>query len=292
MRAAALAFTIILTLTPSPAQADHSDGHSTNVDAEGTTGGIVVQGMENGASQESQGQPNQSTASDPTASTGTSLPPGQWVMSEACNTVAASGCVEEYTCPDGSNPQVWAYMLEEGGMLGSYSQCPEDPPPSAETTPTATLDIPAEVLRAFKEVTLPDSTITVQPPGGETLVNLPTILSTSAERHRIPVHLGRVNLDVLLEVWPSNFAWHHGDGTNQSTTTPGKPWTEGADMADLITHTYAKTSEGLDLSVDTTWSAQFKVVDQPDWRPVDGTVTISGAPVTVAVLEAKPQLVR
>ena len=183
-------------------------------------------------------------------------------------------------------------LTQDGEPLGTYSQCPEDPPPTAETTPTATVDIPAEVLRAFKEVTLPESTITVQPPGGETLVNLPTILSTSAERHQIPVHLGRVNIDVLLEVWPSSFAWHHGDGTSQSTTTPGKPWTEGADMADLITHTYAKTSEGLDLSVDTTWSAQFKVVGQPDWRPVDGTVTIAGAPVTVAVLEAKPQLVR
>lgn len=195
-------------------------------------------------------------------------------------------------CPDGTPAATWEGRDEDGVIRGMYTQCPGDPPPTAETTPTATVDIPAEVLRAFKEVTLPDSTITVQPPGGETLVNLPTILSTSAERHQIPVHLGRVDLDVLLEVWPSNFAWNHGDGTSQSTTTPGKRWTEGADMADLITHTYAKTSEGLDLRVDTTWSAQFKVVGQPDWRPVDGTVTIAGAPVTVAVFEAKPQLVR
>ncbi len=155
-----------------------------------------------------------------------------------------------------------------------------------------TVDIPAEVLNAFKRVALPQSTINVQPPGGETLVNLPTILSTSAERHQIPVRLERVNIDVLLEVWPSRFVWHHGDDTSQETTDPGKAWTEGADLSDLITHTYAKTSEGLDLSVDTTWSAQFRVVGQPTWRPVDGTVTIDGTPVTVAVLEAKPQLVR
>ena len=123
-------------------------------------------------------------------------------------------------------------------------------------------------------------------------MNLPTILSTSAERHQIPVHLDRVDIDVLLEVWPSRFVWHHGDGTTQETTTPGKAWTEGADLSSLITHTYAKTSKGLALSVDTTWSAQFKVEGQPDWRAVDGTVPITGAPVTVAVLEAKPQLVR
>ncbi len=186
----------------------------------------------------------------------------------------------------------WTYQLDAGGLLGSYTQCPEDPPPTAETTPTVVVDIPGEVLKAFKKVPLPDSTINVQPPGGETLVNLPTIMSTSAERTQIPVRLDKVDIDVLLEVWPSQFVWHHGDGTTQTTTTPGKAWTEGDDTAALITHTYAKTSQGLELSVDTTWSAQFKVVGQPDWRPVDGTVTITGTPVTVAVLEAKPQLVR
>jgi hypothetical protein len=187
---------------------------------------------------------------------------------------------------------VWTYVLDSGGQLGSYSQCPEDPPPTEDTTATAPVDIPGEVLKAFKRVDLPKSTINVQPPGGETLVNLPTILSTSAERHQVPVRLAAVNLDITLEVWPSSFVWHHGDGTSQETATPGKPWTEGADTAELITHTYAKTSDGLDLSVDTTWSAQFKVGGQPDWRPVNGTVTIAGSPVNVAVLEAKPQLVR
>lgn len=221
-----------------------------------------------------------------------SLPPGTWIQSAACDTVANSGCVQEFACPDGSAPVVWTYVLEGGGQLGSYSQCPEDPPPSADTTPTGPVDIPGAVRRAFERVDLPESTINVQPPGGETLVNLPTILSTSAERHQIPVRLNAVNIGITLEVWPSRFVWHHGDDTSQETTTPGTPWTEGADTADLITHTYTKTSDGLDLSVDTTWSAQFKVAGQPNWRPVDGTVTITGTPLTVAVLEAKPQLVR
>jgi hypothetical protein len=205
--------------------------------------------------------------------------------------LGASGCVEAYTCADGSAPVVWIFVTA-AGPTSAYSQCPEDPPPTEETTPTAPVDIPGEVLKAFKRVNLPESAINVQPPGGETLVNLPTILSTSAARHQIPVRLAAVNLDITLEVWPSSFVWHHGDGTSQETTTPGKPWTEGAETADLITHTYAETSDGLDLSVDTTWSAQFKVDGQTDWRPVNGTVTITGDPVTVAVLEAKPQLVR
>jgi hypothetical protein len=275
---------VLLALSPQIAHASDTSGS-----AETTSSGLLVTGVDSDEPQEGPSQPSIET--EAVAST-SSLPPGTWVMSEACDTVAASGCVVEYNCADGSTPQVWTYVLTSGETAGSYTQCPEDPPPTAETTPTQTVDIPAEVLNAFKRVALPQSTINVQPPGGETLVNLPTILSTSAERHQIPVRLERVNIDVLLEVWPSRFVWHHGDDTSQETAVPGKVWTEGADLSDLITHTYAKTSEGLDLSVDTTWSAQFRVVGQPTWRPVDGTVTIDGAPVTVAVLEAKPQLVR
>lgn len=261
-----------------------------DAETETTSSGLLVTGVDD--QQPGQTEPTDSaTDAEPAVAT-PALPPGQWVLSPACSTVSASGCVEEYTCPDGSAPQVWTYVLTTGETAGSYSQCPEDPPPTADTTPTAPVDIPGAVLRAFKRVDLPKSTINVQPPGGETLVNLPTILSTSAVRHQIPVRLDEVNLNVTLEVWPSSFVWHHGDGTSQETTTPGKPWTEGADTADLITHTYAKTSDGLDLSVDTTWSAQFKVAGQPNWRPVDGTVTVTGTPVTVAVLEAKPQFVR
>ncbi|KRF01511.1 hypothetical protein ASG88_08620 [Nocardioides sp. Soil777] len=237
---------------------------------------------EQGGTQQSVAQPVDS---------GEDVSPTRWVLQPACDTVSASGCIATYICEDGSPAATWFQLAENGDVIDQYTQCPGDPEP-AETTPTQTVDIPAEVLNAFKRVALPQSTINVQPPGGETLVNLPTILSTSAERHQIPVRLERVNVDVLLEVWPSRFVWHHGDDTSQETAEPGKAWTEGADVGDLITHTYAKTSEGLDLSVDTTWSAQFRVVGQPNWRPVDGTVTIDGTPVTVAVLDAKPQLVR
>ena len=140
------------------------------------------------------------------------------------------------------------------------------PTPSAPTiqhprTRHPPIDIPGEALTAFKSVELPKSTINVQPPGGETLVNFKTILSTQAERHQIPVHLGKVNLDVVLEVWPSEFLWHHGDGTTQPSTIAGTMWTEGADVdsAGFITHVYTKILEAAQVSVDTTWSAQFKV---------------------------------
>lgn len=253
-----------------------------------TTGtGVVIFGqLEQDSNEQSETQDGIAQPVD----SGETASPTRWVLQPACDTVSASGCIATYMCEDGSPAATWFQLAQNGDVVDQYTQCPGDPAPAQGSQ--TTVDIPGEVLNAFKRVALPESTINVQPPGGETLVNLPTILSTSAERHQIPVHLDRVNIDVLLEVWPSRFVWHHGDDTSQETTVPGKAWTEEAGLADLITHTYAKTSEGLDLSVDTTWSAQFRVVGQPSWRPVDGTVTIDGTPVTVAVLEAKPQLVR
>ncbi|QIK74365.1 hypothetical protein [Nocardioides piscis] len=168
---------------------------------------------------------------------------------------------------------------------------PEEPTVDA---PAPQVDIPSEMLTAFKQVTLPSSTIRVQPPGGKTLVNFDTIFSTKAERHQIDVHLDKVDIDVVLEVWPSSFAWHHGDGTSQTTTIPGRAWTEGDEVSPdngFVVHRYTRLHKAAPVSVDTTWSAQFKVAGQPAWQPVDGTVTIAGQPITLRVLEATPALV-
>jgi len=148
-------------------------------------------------------------------------------------------------------------------------------------------------VKAFEKVELPESKINVQPPGGETLVNFKTILSTQAERHQVNVSLKKVNLDILLEVWPSHFVWKHGDGTTQESTIAGLTWTEGADVdgEGFVTHVYTQTLKAAQVSVDTTWSAQFKVVGAADWRPVNGTVTKVGEPVALTVREATPELV-
>ncbi|MCW2833191.1 MAG: hypothetical protein JWN68_1144 [Nocardioides sp.] len=274
--------------TATSSQADESE----SPDPESTTSGSVhaeANGLSVTASTSAEG--SQTTAAQSTQPIGnTAEPVGKWVRSnEPCDTVGAAGCVEGYTCPDGSAPTVWMFMTEFG-PAGSYSQCPEDPEPTAATP---TVDIPGEVLAAFKKVDLPASSITVQPPGGETLVNFKTILSTQAERHQIQVRLDKVALNVVLEVWPSKFVWHHGDGTSQVSAIPGTPWTEGADVDGdgFITHVYTKELQSAPVSVDTTWSAQFKVAGAADWRPVNGTVSITGAPLTLDVREASPELV-
>lgn len=160
-----------------------------------------------------------------------------------------------------------------------------------EPEATPAIDVPGEALKAFKAVTLPASVITVQPPGGETLVNLETILSTQAERFPREVTFDKPKITINLDIWPSSFVWKHGDDTSATTTWPGKPWTDGTDMGELITHVYTKKAKAVAVSVDTTWSARYRWGDKP-WADVPGTVTIEGAPVSLTVLEAKPKLVR
>ena len=112
-------------------------------------------------------------------------------------------------------------------------------------------------------------------------MNFKTILSTQAERHQIQVHLDKVDLDVVLEVGRAASSGTTATAPRQTTTTPGKSWTEGADVDSdgFVTHVYTTKLEAAPVSVDTTWSAQFQVAGAATWRPVDGTVTITGAPV-------------
>lgn len=221
------------------------------------------------------------------------LPPGQWVITSPCDAMSNSGCQEfvGITCPGGEQAVIWSYIRDsDGGVETSGPGCPSDPP---TTVSTPAVDIPGEALKEFKKVELPASTITVQPPGGETLVNFKTILSTHADRHQVTVSLENVKIDLVLEVWPSHFLWKHGDETTQETTHAGLKWTEGADVDSegFVTHVYTQALKAAKVSVDTTWSAQFKVVGAADWRPVNGTVTKVGEPIELTVREATPELV-
>ena len=284
---------LVLTAAPTLAATEH-DG--ADVDAESNGNGILVSGEQYGESGELPGQtisPTNDTAD------GDKAPQGHWVQTNACSTVSASGCVASYTCPDGSLPVVWTYVLDDGGSTGSYSQCPGEPEPTKDTPPVG---IPGEVRRAFERVPLPDSQLVVQPPGGRTLVNLPTIFSTRAAPFSTTVELRKIGLSVTLDIRPVAYTWHHGDETTQETDHPGGTYAEetaagptcatrGGDVP-CVTHIYTRSADTLGASVDTTWAAAYQVDGSGPWRDVDGTVTIAGASQDLTVVEAVPQLVR
>ena len=141
---------------------------------------------------------------------------------------------------------------------------------------------PGMVAQAFRQVRLPASVLRIQPPEGETLVNFETNFFTEAGRfRRVVVVLGQ---RVELEIWPESYRWVYGDGASEATSSPGAPY------PDLeVTHAYLRKGR-VAPRVDVTWRADFRV-GGGRWRPVDGSVTIAGAPVPLRVLEAQPNLV-
>lgn len=287
MRAVLVAAFLIFSFTP-PANAEPTPSPAPSTSEGAGTGttpdGLSVFGEQ--AAAETASEPTSSTESIGSVDDGS---PGTWHATEACQTVSNSGCVEAYRCPDGALPIVWLFVSPSGTVLDSYSQCPAAPPPPGASAPVAVSA--QQVLRRFREIPMPESTLTVQPPGGKTLVNFETIFSTTAEPFTRTVTFfgGRIVVD--LAIAPSQFTWNHGDGTTQASDWPGKAWSAGAHVSDLITHTYTAAEEDLAAHVDTTWSATW-TMNGRDMGAVDGTVTKTGSPVALDILEAKPKLVR
>jgi len=153
------------------------------------------------------------------------------------------------------------------------------PPAAAAPVVTAAL-----VATAFRGLAWPESPLTIQPPGGRTLVNLETNFFTTntAPTTQTVTLLGQ---QVDIEATPSSWTWQHGDGTSQSTEQPGAAY-----PALTITHTYRDADVTVSPSVDTTYTGRYRV-DGGAWNPIPGTVTVAGAAGQLEVVPAAPQLV-
>jgi len=139
------------------------------------------------------------------------------------------------------------------------------------------------ILRAWRRLDWPSSELTIQPPDGETLVNFDTNFLTTNDSPTVQtVHLLGRTIDI--EATPTSYTWHHGDGTDQTTESPG------AAYPDLeVTHDYTRTGSYAP-SVDTTFTGRFRINGHA-WHNIDETLTVAGDSVTLTVIEATPELV-
>ena len=128
---------------------------------------------------------------------------------------------------------------------------------------------------------LPPSRLVIQPPNGRTLVNFDTNFYTERPAFtRVVTLLGQ---RVTLRIEPVSFTWHFEGGESSTTTTAGAPYPRL-----LVTHDYQQKGD-YDPRVDTTYTATFRVGGGP-WRPVPGSVTITGPTVALEAVEARPVL--
>ncbi len=121
----------------------------------------------------------------------------------------------------------------------------------------------------------------IQPPNGRTLVNFDTNFYTERPAFtRVVTLLGQ---RVTLRIEAASFTWHFGTGEARTTTTPGARYPRL-----LVTHRYQRTGD-YRPRVDTTYTATFRVGGGA-WRPVPGSVTITGPTVGLEAVEARPVL--
>jgi hypothetical protein len=119
-----------------------------------------------------------------------------------------------------------------------------------------------------------------------TLVNLETTFYTRP--HQLDRVLTILGYTVDVEIHPTHYTWHWGDGTSQTTETPGRPY-----PSHVVTHTYrhaTETNHDLALSVDVTYTGRYRV-DGTAWTAIPQPITISGPPTALPVKQASAVLV-
>jgi hypothetical protein len=208
----------------------------------------------------------------------------------------SDGCIEVRSCPsaapqyaeftrtvtvsDGSESAgLWSFTGWSCRTVGAVATSGEPGAPTgAAPPPRVTWQM---VLREVERMGLPSLEVQIQP-SDRTLVNFETNFYAEPEAFEREVTLLGQDVDVRAD--PVAYDWTYGDGATEQTESPGAPY------PDLqVTHSYEDADVTVRPSVAVTYEAEFRVGDG-DWEPIPETVTISGPPVELEVVEATPVL--
>jgi hypothetical protein len=177
-------------------------------------------------------------------------------------------------------PQVyrglWGHPTDGGDWVLIRNACTD--PGSPAGPPSITSGV---VLKALERVGLPALRVHTNP-SEKTLVNLDTIFYTDPAT--VTKTLALLGQSVLVEATPASYTWRFGDGEASTTESPGAAY-----PAMDLTHKYLRAKVTVNTSVDTTYTARFRV-NGGEWQDVDGTVTITGPSTALRVAEATPVL--
>lgn len=161
------------------------------------------------------------------------------------------------------------------------------PPPSAVPADETDSDGGGIVLTethirtATEEVGLPRLDLHIEP-HGTTLVNFDTNLYAEPVPFSYTVNLLGNTID--LNAVPVSYTWNHGDGTTQTTTSPGSPY-----PILEVTHQYQQPGT-VTLSVDVTYRVYYRINGGPG-AELSTTITAPGPGHDLRIREAIPVLI-
>ena len=138
-------------------------------------------------------------------------------------------------------------------------------------------------LEDFRRLPLPASLVNIEPPGGQTLVNIPTNVFVDSRR-QIELTTSILGSPVRVHAYPVNFSWTFGDGAILNTSDPGAPYPQLR-----VTHTYVRPAIVL-VRLVTEYSGEYSVDGGP-WLSVDGVAAVASPIVRLQVVSATARLV-
>lgn len=190
-------------------------------------------------------------------------------------------------CPDPADIRTWIYRRRvDTTATAAEREYVRVTPPAYECRPlSATPEVDplvalaALVDRDFQQVVVLKGVPEVSP-RPDTLVNIPTIFTTSSPAsYDIPLTL--LGQSVVITATAKTWTWNFGDGQSQSTSAPGSKG--------RVEHVYRQAdSRGANVVIE--WTGTFTVNGGPV-QQVNGTATTTGDPVAVEVKQARTELV-
>ena len=127
-------------------------------------------------------------------------------------------------------------------------------------------------------------------PSGWAITGLPANFLAQASVHvRSGLLLG---FPAEVRFTPTRFHWDLGDGTAIDAATAGARWTALGlpEFSDTATSHVFRVTGRHTVVLSVVYSAEYRAGSLP-WRPVEGTLTIAAAPLTVVVSTASTVLV-
>lgn len=206
-----------------------------------------------------------------------------YTLELACAHLQDVGCAQARTCTVNGNAGAWYTVFRDGVAYARVCLTHEQAISLSAITP-------ALVLNAMRRLDWPTPELTIQPPGGKTLVNLETVFFTTLDQPQTAT-VTLLGQSVSITATPVRFIWHADDGVQPwQTSGPGQPWHNGADINQLNHAIYTHADVTVHPWVDVVYAGRYRVAGGP-WRDIPETLTLPGPRQTLEVLEATPLLV-